>query len=181
MSGLILPYRGQWPKIADNAFIAPTAAIVGLVEICEEANVWFGCSVRADGNTVYIGPRSNVQDGSVIHTNSGPGAMPTYIGADVTIGHLALVHGCHLEDRAFIGMQAMIMDNVVVESDAMVAAGSMVTSGNRVPSGELWAGRPARKMRNLTPEEMAEYASYVPEYTELGEDYTAEIAKLGRS
>jgi carbonic anhydrase/acetyltransferase-like protein (isoleucine patch superfamily) len=168
-SGLILPIRGQWPKIADIAYIAPSAVVVGSVEMCPEANVWFNCTVRADDNTVFIGPRANIQDGTVIYTDGG--GIPTHIGADVTIGHMALIHGCHLEDRAFVGMQAMVMDGAVVESDAMV------TPGKRVPSGELWAGRPARKMRDLTPEEIAEYASYVPEYTELAEDYVTELAK----
>ena len=176
-TGLILPYRGQWPKIADSAFVAPSAAVVGRVEICADANIWFCCTVRADDNTVFIGARANVQDGTVIHTDGG--GIPTHIGADVTIGYMALIHGCYLGDRAFIGMQTMVMDGAVVENDAMVAAGAMVTPGKQVPSGELWAGRPARKMRNLTPEEIAEYATYVPEYTELAEDYMTGTTGLG--
>ena len=98
--------------IGKRVYIAPTAAVVGRVELCEDANIWFGCSVRADDNTVFIGIGANVQDGTVIHTDGGADGIPTHIGNHVTIGHLALLHGCHLEDRAFIGMQATVMDEL---------------------------------------------------------------------
>ena len=171
MSPTILPYRGVWPKIGKRVYIAPTAAVVGRVEICEDANIWFGCSVRADDNTVFIGVGANVQDGTVIHTDGGADGIATHIGNHVTIGHLALLHGCHLEDRTFIGMQATVMDGAVVESDAMVAAGALVTQGKRVPAGELWAGRPAKKMRDLAPEEITRLNGYAPHYVELAGDY----------
>ena len=170
MSATIMPWRGVWPRIADSAFIAPTAAIIGDVRIAEDANIWFGCTLRGETRAVIVGKGSNIQDGSVLHIGGGG---PTHVGDHVTIGHMALIHGCWLEDRCFIGMQAVVMDDAVIESDAMVAAGALVTQGKRIPSGELWGGRPARKMRDLSPEEIAELNGYAPYYVELARDYMA--------
>lgn len=149
----ILTYEGVTPAIDDSAFIAPGARVIGHVKIGADSSLWYNVVVRGDGNTITIGARSNVQDGSVIHISTGTHA--TVIGDDVLIGHLALVHGCTLHDRAFVGFGAVVMDGCVIESDAMLAAGAMLTPGKRIPSGQLWAGRPARYMRDLSPEEMA--------------------------
>jgi carbonic anhydrase/acetyltransferase-like protein (isoleucine patch superfamily) len=149
----ILTYEGVTPAIDDSAFIAPGARVIGHVTIGADSSLWYNVVVRGDGNTITIGARSNVQDGSVIHISTGTHA--TVIGDDVLIGHLALVHGCTLHDRAFVGFGAVVMDGCVIESDAMLAAGAMLTPGKRIPSGQLWAGRPARYMRDLSPEEMA--------------------------
>jgi carbonic anhydrase/acetyltransferase-like protein (isoleucine patch superfamily) len=148
---LILPFEGKTPKIHDSAFIAPGSVIIGDVEIGPQASIWYNCVLRADINFIRVGARSNIQDGSVIHveTDYGDGGHPAIIGEDVLIGHMALVHGCVLEDRAFVGMGAIVMDGCVIEGDAMLAAGAMLTPGKRMPSGQLWSGRPAKYMRDL--------------------------------
>lgn len=164
-----LDYRGISPKIADSAFIAPNATVVGDVEIGPESGIWFGCVIRGDVNYIRIGERTNIQDGSVVHVTKH--THPTIIGSDITIGHMALIHGCTLEDRCFIGMRATIMDGVVVEPGAVVAAGSLVTPGKRVAAGELWAGSPARFLRRIEDEERAGFDAIAPRYVGLAREY----------
>ncbi|MBI3453887.1 MAG: gamma carbonic anhydrase family protein [Rhodospirillales bacterium] len=172
MSGLILPYRGRRPRIADDAFVAENATVIGDVEVGARANLWFGVVVRGDMRSIRIGARTNVQDGSVIHVSSRDGGE-TVIGDDVTIGHLALIHACTLEDGCFIGMKACVMDRAVVEGGALVAAGALITPGKRVKRGELWGGSPARFLRAVNDEEKA-YMTALPErYARLGAEYKA--------
>lgn len=169
-----MPYKGVLPQIAGDAFIAPTAVVIGAVEIGAEASIWFGCVLRGDSNTIKIGPRTNIQDGTVIHVNherEGAAGTKTTIGADVTVGHMALLHACTVEDGAFIGMKACLMDGVHVESGAMVAAGALVTPGKRIRKGELWAGSPAKLMRPLTDKEMAYFAYSAKHYCQVAANY----------
>ena len=166
---MILPYRGIRPIIHQTAFIAETAVITGDVEIGEDTGIWFGCVVRGDVNVIRIGKRTNIQDGTIIHVaRMGQG---TYIGDDITVGHMAVLHACTLEDGCFIGMKACVMDGSTVESQAMVAAGALVTPGKRVKRGQLWAGSPARYVRDLTPEEIAFFPESAARYAELGREY----------
>jgi gamma-carbonic anhydrase len=185
---LILPYRNVLPRIHETAFIAPTACIIGDVEIGAHANIWFNVVIRGDDAPIRIGAGANIQDGTVVHVSydgfaenadgsgGGKGAgerIPTIIGEDVAIGHMALLHGCRLEPGAFIGMKAMVMDRAVVESGAMVAAGSLVAPRKVVKAGELWSGSPARFSRTLKPGEQ-EYMRWVPaHYRRLAEEYRA--------
>ncbi len=148
---IILPYQGIMPKIADDAWIAPGAVVIGDVEIGSQTNIWFGCVIRGDVNIIRIGERTNIQDGSVIHVTRNTG--PTTIGSGITIGHSVLLHACTLKDNSFIGMHATVMDGAVVESNAMVAAAANVTYNKTVPTGELWAGNPAKKLRDMKQEE----------------------------
>ncbi|MFO1188113.1 MAG: gamma carbonic anhydrase family protein [Alphaproteobacteria bacterium] len=178
MPDLIIPYRGRWPKIAPTAFIAPNAAIVGDVEIGDAVSVWFSAVIRGDSNAVVIGPRTNIQDGTVVHTNQNGG--PTRIGADVTIGHMALIHGCVLEDECFIAMGAVILDGAVVERGAMVAAGSLVPPGKRVPAGEIWAGNPARFWQKVTKERAEKMAYAAHHYVKTRDEY-ADYSQLART
>ncbi|WP_374376267.1 gamma carbonic anhydrase family protein [Dongia sp.] len=174
MSGMILPYKGILPKIAGDAFIAANAVVIGDVEIGPEASIWFGCVLRGDSNSIRVGARTNVQDGTVIHVNherEGAAGTKAVIGADVTIGHMALLHACTIEDGAFIGMKACIMDGVVVESGGMVAAGALVTPGKRVRKGELWAGSPAKLMRPLSEKEMAYFGYSAEHYCKVAASY----------
>lgn len=164
---LLKPYRGIMPKIDSTAFVAENAAIIGDVEIGAESGIWYGAVLRGDVNDIKIGARTNIQDGTVIHTSLG--VQGTYIGDDVTVGHMALLHACTIGNRAFIGMQSLVMDEVIIEDEAMVAAGSMVTSRKRIPRHQLWGGRPARYMRDMTPEEI--------EYLQISADRYAAIAK----
>lgn len=174
---LILPYRGILPRIHPTAFIAPNAVVIGDVEIGAHANIWFNVVIRGDDAPIRIGAGANIQDGTVVRvTYDVPGSgehIPTIIGEDVAIGHLALLHGCTLEPGAFVGMKACVMDRAVVQSGAMVAAGALVAPRKLVKAGELWAGTPARFSRALKPEEI-DYMRWVPgHYRRLAEEYMA--------
>lgn len=175
---LILPFNGKSPKIHDSAFIAPGCCIIGDVEIGPQASIWYNCVIRADINHIRIGARTNVQDGSVIHVegdHDGGGGQPAIIGEDVLIGHMALVHGCELHDRAFVGMGAIVMDGCVIEGDAMLAAGAMLTPGKRMPSRQLWSGRPAKFMRELGEGDLHGMRRGVAHYVEEGELHAAAL------
>jgi carbonic anhydrase/acetyltransferase-like protein (isoleucine patch superfamily) len=181
MSGVILPFDGMTPKVAAGAFVAETATLIGDVEVGAGASIWYGCVLRADLNRIRVGRNTNIQDGTIVHCNHDPegdyrktgGGMPTHIGDDVTIGHLALIHACTLEDESFVGMRAVVMDLAVVERRAMLAAGALLTPGKRVPSGQLWAGSPARYARELKPGELDEMAYLTRHYVKLGAAYLA--------
>lgn len=169
MAKNIFPYKSILPKIHDSAFVAPSAAVIGDVTIGEQSSIWFGCTLRGDVNDITVGARTNIQDGTVIHVSST--TQGTYIGDDVTVGHMALIHACTIGDRAFIGMQACIMDDARVEAEAMVAAGSLVTQGKVIPSGQLWGGRPAQYMRDLTEEERKFLLFSAERYVKLSREY----------
>jgi gamma-carbonic anhydrase len=174
MPALIRPHHGVTPAVAASAFVAETAVVIGDVTIGEQASIWYGCVLRGDGNFIRVGARTNIQDGTIVHVNherEGAAGTRTIIGADVTIGHMALIHACTLEDGCFIGMQACVMDGVVVESGAMVAAGALVTPGKRVRRGELWGGSPAKLMRKLTESELKYFSYTVEHYIEMAESY----------
>jgi carbonic anhydrase/acetyltransferase-like protein (isoleucine patch superfamily) len=169
--GLILPYCDKRPRVDPVSWIAPTATVIGDVTLAPGANVWFGCTLRGDVSFITVGENSNLQDGTVVHVSSGkPG---TRIGANVTIGHMALIHACVLEDGCVIGMKACITDGAVVETGAMVAAGALVPPGKRIKGGELWGGNPARFMRLLTDEDQAYVASLPARYVAYAEEYRA--------
>ena len=173
----ILPYRGEYhpagisPTVSPQAFIAPGAAVIGDVQIGADSGVWFGCVIRGDVNSVRIGERTNIQDGTMIHVTRHTG--PTTIGSNVTIGHAALLHACTLEDNCFVGMRATIMDGAVVESGGWVAAGALVTPGKRIPKGQLWAGSPAKFFRDLTQEDIAFIPVSAENYVKHAREYLA--------
>ena len=160
------------PTVHPSAFVAPGVTLVGDVVIGASASLWFGVVARGDINDVRIGQRTNIQDGTVIHVSStGQG---THIGDDVTVGHMAVIHACTLENACFVGIKACVMDDAVVQSGAMVAAGALVTPGKVVPAGELWAGVPARYARRLKPEEVAMIHAVPGHYVELARRYMAQ-------
>ena len=162
----IAAFLDHSPEIDDHAFIAPTAAVIGAVRIGAGSSIWYQVTVRGDNNYITIGTGTNIQDNSCIHISSRE--FPTIIGNYVSVGHSALVHACTLEDHSFVGMGAIVMDGAVIERDAMLAAGALLTPGTRIPSGELWAGRPATKMRMLTPQDIADNRSIARHYIEVG-------------
>ena len=170
--GDILPYKGKLPIIADDVWVAQGARIIGDVEIGATSSVWFNCVLRGDVQEIRMGERSNIQDNSVVHVTEG--GAGTYIGNDVLIGHMVLMHGCTIHDGALIGMGATIMDNVVVGKGAMIAAGSLVTPGRQIPEGVLWGGSPAKYMRDLTEAEIANNARLCHGYTIRRAEYLAE-------
>lgn len=172
MKPLIKKFKGITPKIDESAFIAESAVLIGDVEIGEKSSIWYGCVLRGDVEKIRIGARSNIQDGTIVHVTSDK--FGTYVGDDVLVGHNAIIHGCTLEDGAFVGMGAIVLDGAVVESGAMVAAGALVTPGKRVKSGELWGGNPAKKMRDLTPEQIAGLKHGSDHYVEVASQYLEE-------
>ena len=165
----ILTHHGVAPTLDATTFIAPTAVVIGDTVIGPESGIWFGCVVRGDVNEIRIGARTNIQDGTIVHVTTG--GHGTYIGDDVTVGHAAILHACTLQDRAFVGMGATVMDGVVVESDAMIAAGALVTPDKRVLSGQLWAGSPAKYRRDLSAQEIAEIRDSADRYVRLARTY----------
>jgi carbonic anhydrase/acetyltransferase-like protein (isoleucine patch superfamily) len=161
------------PVIADDVFIAPGAQVIGDVHIGAGSSIWFNCVVRGDGNSIRIGARSNIQDGSIIHiTRKTHG---TIIGDDVLVGHMAIIHGCTLENSSFVGLGAIVMDGCVIESNAMLAAGAMLTPGKRLPSGQMWAGRPAKYVRDLTPDEITRNRAGASGYAELAQHFRQQL------
>lgn len=166
---IIQSFKGIVPRIAPDAFIAPGAVVVGDVEIGAEASVWYGCVLRGDDHAIRIGPRTNIQDGTIIHVLLNE--YPTIIGADVIIGHGVRMHGCTLEDGCLIGIGAIVLDGAVVEAGAMIGAGSVVTPRKRVGKGELWAGSPARLLREVRPEETEFLAFDARHYAGLARTY----------
>src|SRR3990167_8679087 len=150
----IIPIHGKVPRIHDSAFIAPGCTIIGDVEIGADSSIWYNCVLRADVSRIVVGARSNVQDGSVLHCDpprpDDPDGSPLIIGDDVLIGHMAMVHGCTIHDRGFVGLGAIAMNKSVIGSDAMLAAGAMLTEGKVIEPRMLWAGRPARPGRELS-------------------------------
>lgn len=165
----ILPFGDKHPAIAPDAFLAPNATVIGDTQIGARSSIWFGVVVRGDVNSIRIGSDTNIQDGSIVHVTRAKFA--TEIGSGVTVGHLALVHGCRLEDHCFVGMQATVMDGCVIESQGMLAAGALLTPGKRIASGELWAGRPAKLMRRLDADELRNITETAAHYARLGAAY----------
>ena len=165
----LLPYQGIWPQIDPQAFIAPTAVIIGDVHIGAYSGIWYGCVVRGDVHQIRIGSYTNVQDGTVIHVTQG--GQGTHIGDHITIGHMSLIHDCTLESGCFVGMKAGVMDYARVESGAMVAAGALVTPRKIVPKGQLWSGRPARYHRDLTQQDLDYFPESAKHYAELAKQY----------
>ena len=161
---IITSYDGKAPRIHQTAFIAPGACLIGDVEIGPGASVWYNCVLRADLNRIVVGARSNVQDGTVIHVEPH---LPTLVGEDVLVGHMALLHACTVADRAFVGMGSIAMDGAHIGSGAMLAAGALLGPGKAVPPRELWAGRPARLMRAIGDEELDRMGRQTALYCDL--------------
>lgn len=147
---LIKTVNGKTPVWGADCFIAENATIVGEVSMGSQCSVWFNAVLRGDVHFIKIGNKVNVQDGAVIHCTYQK--SPTTIGNNVSIGHNAIVHGCTIQDNVLVGMGAIVMDDCVLESNSIIAAGAVVTKGTRVPSGTIFAGMPARKIKEVSPE-----------------------------
>jgi carbonic anhydrase/acetyltransferase-like protein (isoleucine patch superfamily) len=176
---ILRPYRGMSPRVHPTAFVAETAVLIGDVEVGPNASIWYGCVLRGDVNRIVIGEGTNIQDGTIVHCDSDKagdyretgGGAPCLIGRHITVGHMALLHACVVEDGAFIGMRSVVMDFAVVESGALVGAGALVTPGKRCTAGQVWAGSPAKPMRPITEQEKG-YMVWSPRhYAELAASY----------
>jgi len=164
-------FEGIKPRIAESACVDETALVIGDVTLEEDASLWPKVVARGDVNSIYIGARTNIQDGTILHVSHdsefAPGGFALLIGADVTVGHQAILHGCTVEDRCLIGMAATVMDGAVIHSGAIVGAGSLVPPGRELEGGFLWVGSPARKVRPLRPEEEGFLDYSAKHYVEL--------------
>ncbi|MCL6249931.1 gamma carbonic anhydrase family protein [Altererythrobacter sp. KTW20L] len=182
----ILPFEGKVPQIHDSAFIAPGARIIGDVTIGPQASVWYNCVLRGDIHRIVVGARSNVQDGTVIHVE-GPRpeasvpteGLPTLIGEDCVIGHMAIVHGATVEDGGFVGMGAVAMDASRIGPGAMLGAGALLSPGKVIPAGEVWVGRPAKFFRAQDESQIAKIRFQTERYCRLAERHLAELRGHG--
>ncbi len=176
----IIPIHGKTPRIHDSAFIAPGCSLIGDVEIGADSSVWYNCVLRADVSRIVIGERSNIQDGSIVHCDpERPGdeeGSPCIIGDDVLVGHLAMIHGCVIEDRGFVGLGAIAMNKARIGNDAMLAAGAMLTEGKVMEPRSLWGGRPAKFMRELSDAAIAGMRMGVAHYAENAKAHNAAVA-----
>jgi carbonic anhydrase/acetyltransferase-like protein (isoleucine patch superfamily) len=150
---VILPVKGITPNIPADAFIAPNATVVGDVVMGPSCSIWFNAVIRGDVNSIRIGEKVNIQDNAVIHCTYEKNA--TVIGNNVSIGHSAIVHGCTIEDNVLIGMGAIVMDRAVVGSYSIIAAGAVVLEGTVIPPGSVYAGVPAKKVKDVSPEKVS--------------------------
>ncbi|HCD51965.1 MAG TPA: gamma carbonic anhydrase family protein [Balneolaceae bacterium] len=167
---MIREFLGKTPHIHETAFVVDSAEIIGDVTMAEESSAWFNVTIRGDVNKITIGKRSNVQDNVCIHVMHQTG--PTFIGDEVTIGHGAVVHGCTIKDRVLVGMNAVILDKVIVEPDVIIAAGSLVAPNKTLESGYMYMGSPAKPVRKLTEDEIASIPKYSQNYVKYSRAYT---------
>ena len=174
--GPVFSLDGITPVIAADAFIAPTAAVIGDVVIGSESGIWFHCLVRGDMNKIRIGARTNIQDGTVIHVDSGESS--THIGDDVTVGHNAVIHACVLKNRAFVGISATVLDGALIEEGGMLAAGGLLTPGKRIGPNELWVGSPAKLLRVMSDEERKKFDRNAEVYRALAKQFRAGLKQV---
>jgi gamma-carbonic anhydrase len=165
-------FENHLPRVHASAWIAPTATLVGDVELGAEVSIWFGAVLRGDVEAIRVGPRSNLQDGVTVHVTDERHA--TVIGAEVTVGHRAIVHGCSVGDSCLIGMGAVVMDGAEIGAGSLVGAGALVVPGTRISPGSLVLGAPAKRVRALSPDEVAGLAGSAARYVALAARYRAQ-------
>jgi len=164
------------PRIADSAWVADSAQVIGDVELADGSSVWFGAVLRGDNEPIRIGAGSNVQDGSVLHTDPG---FPLTVGERVTVGHQAMLHGCTIGDGTLIGIQAVVLNGAKIGRHCLVAAGAVVTGGSRFPDGWLILGSPAKAVRPLGPEEVERLRRGVEHYIGNARRFRSELKQIG--
>jgi len=171
---MIASYKGVLPRVAESAFVAGSADLIGDVQIGDDASIWFQVVLRGDVGPIRVGTHSNIQDGSVLHSVPG---VPVNVGQWVTVGHRAILHGCTVEDHCLIGMGAIVLNGTRVGEGSIVAAGAMVLEDTVVPPGSLYVGVPARLRRKLSEEDRAFIDAHAGHYLEYKEVYRAETGK----
>ena len=177
----IRPYKETWPVIAGSARVDQQATVIGDVRLDEDSSVWPQAVLRGDVNSIHVGARSNIQDGTVVHVShrhaGNPEGHATIIGDDVTVGHNVTLHGCRIGNQCLIGIGATVLDGVVIHDQVLLGAGSLVTPGRELYSGFLYMGQPARKVRALTEEELKWFAYSAQHYVRLKNDYSGPAIK----
>ena len=173
---MLLAFKNWIPKLGKNAWVAPSASVIGRTTLGEDSAIWFGCVVRGDVHYITIGERSNIQDLSMIHVThhkkpDESDGNPTIIGDDVTVGHRVMLHGCTIENACLIGMSATILDGAVIGKESIVGAGSLVTKNKKFPPRSLIMGSPAKVVRELTDEEVEELYASAKRYVAFKNEY----------
>lgn len=163
------------PRLAPGAWVAETAQVIGRVALGADASVWYGAVLRGDNEWITLGARSNVQDGSVLHTDMG---SPLTLGDDVTVGHQAMLHGCTVGDGSLIGIQAVVLNGARIGKSCLVGAGALVTEGKEFPDGSLIVGSPAKLLRPLTEQELARMARGAAHYVENARRYAGTLVRV---
>lgn len=167
---------GDWrPELAADAYVAPSAQVMGRVRLAARSSVWFGAVLRGDNEPIDIGEGSNVQDGAVLHTDPG---FPLTVGAGVTIGHQVMLHGCHIGDGSLIGIQAVVLNGARIGRNSLVGAGALVTEGKTFPEGVLILGSPAKVVRELDDQAIARLRLNAQVYVQRAADFRARLKLL---
>jgi len=171
-------FKGMTPKLGNKVFVDAMATVIGDVSMGDDCSVWPNTVIRGDMHSIRIGDRCSIQDGSILHithaSDYNPGGYPLTLGNDVTVGHMAMLHGCSIGSEVLIGMQAMVMDGAVIEEQVVLGAGSLVPPNKRLESGHLYVGRPAKKVRPLTEQELTYFKYTAANYVKLKDEYMAE-------
>ena len=167
---------GIAPRIDGSAWVADSAQVMGNVELAEGASIWFGAIVRGDTEEIRVGRNSNIQDGSVLHTDH---EKPLTIGDDVTVGHKVMLHGCTIGDGSLIGIGAVVLNGAKIGKGCLVGAGSLVTEGKEFPDGSMIVGSPARVVKQLTPEQLGKLRLSAQHYVENAQRFKAGLKKIG--
>ena len=166
---------GAAPKIADSAWVADSAQVMGNVVLAEDASIWFGVVIRGDTETIRIGRGSNIQDLSVLHADHG---MPLTVGEDVTVGHQVMLHGCTVGDGSLIGIGAVVLNGAKIGKGCLVGAGSLVTEGKEFPDGSMILGSPAKVVRQLTPEQLEGLRQSAKHYVDNAQRFRTGLKKI---
>ncbi len=178
MSKSIRSFKGMKPKLGPDVFVDTTATVIGDVEIGDDSSVWPNTVIRGDMHSIRIGKRCSIQDASILHithaSDYNPGGYPLTLGDEVTVGHMAMLHGCTIGSQVLIGMQAMVMDGAVIENQVVLGAGSLVPPGKTLKSGHLYVGRPAKMVRPLSEKELAYFPYTAGNYVKLKNEHMAE-------
>jgi carbonic anhydrase/acetyltransferase-like protein (isoleucine patch superfamily) len=163
------------PDVADTAWVADSAEVVGRVSLADDVSIWFQAVLRGDSDTLTIGRGTNIQDGSVLHADTG---FPLVLGENVTVGHQVMLHGCTVGDNSLIGIGAVVLNGARIGKNCLVGAGSLVTEGKEFPDGSLIMGRPAVAVKELRPEQIAGLAASARHYVGNGQRYAKELKRL---
>jgi carbonic anhydrase/acetyltransferase-like protein (isoleucine patch superfamily) len=171
----IYELNGQAPDVAETAWVADSAQVMGQVRLEADSSIWFGAVVRGDTASIHIGPGSNIQDGSVLHVDKG---RPLHIGARVTVGHMVMLHGCTIGDESLIGIGAVVLNGACIGRHCLVGAGALVTEGKTFPDGSMILGSPARVVRQLTPEQIEGLRQSAQHYVDNAQAYRHGLKRL---